>query len=303
MTSVQALFAIYAATILPVVLVAVAGYVLAAFLSLDPSTLGRLLFYLATPALVFRSLYSMDIDLTSLQHIAVVTLAVLFASGTAGWVASVGQDRRRRSAMILTSAISNNGNMGIPICLFALGEAGLALGTVYYAITSFVGNTLGVVVASAGSTPIARALLQSLGAPVLYAATLGLVMNRLSIEVPQSLFRSIDLLAGAAIPGMLVLLGVQLRATTMERNQTIVWRSSLIRLIVAPIIAALLCVWLGVGGLERQVLIIQAGMPTAVMTSVLATEFNTAPKLVAAAILVSTLLSMVTLSFILLLVT
>jgi len=157
--------------------------------------------------------------------------------------------------------------MGMPICLFAFGEAGLALGTVYYAITSFLSNTLGVVVASAGSAPLGRALLQSLRAPVLYAATAGLLLNRAQIEVPQSLFRAVDLLAGAAIPGMLVLLGSQLRSTRIDRSQSVIWRSAVIRLLGAPLTAWGLCVLLGIGGLERQVLILQAAMPPAVKKS------------------------------------
>jgi predicted permease len=200
---------------------------------------------------------------------------------------------------MLAGAIGNNGNMGIPICFFAFGEAGVALATVYYAITSFLSNTVGVVIASAGSSTLLRALRHSLQSPVLYSAILGLGLNQAHIAVPQSLFSAVDLLAGAAVPGMLVLLGMQLRGTRFGGDQRIVWRSVLIRLIASPLVAWALCLWMGVGGLERQVLIVQAAMPTAVMTTVLATEFNAAPRLVAAAVLATSLLSMVTLSIVL----
>jgi predicted permease len=56
---------------------------------------------------------------------------------------------------------------------------------------------------------------------------------------------------------------------------------------------------LGIQGVERNVLILQAAMPTAVITSVLATEFDAAPQLVATVIFVSTAASMVTLSLVL----
>ncbi len=108
--------------------------------------------------------------------------------------------------------------------------------------------------------------------------------------------------AGAAVPGMLVLLGIQLRATKFGGDQRVVWRSIVIRLVASPLVAWGLCALLGIGGLERQVLIVQAAMPTAVLTTVLATEFDAAPRLVAAAVLGSTLLSMVTLSVVLALV-
>ena len=108
-----------------------------------------------------------------------------------------------------------------------------------------------------------------------------------------------DLLAEAAIPGMLILLGVQLRSAPVLQTQGVILRSVAIRLLASPVIAWLLCLGLSITGVERNVLILQAAMPTAVMTSVLATEFDTAPRLVASIIFFSTLLSMVTLSFVL----
>jgi predicted permease len=302
MLHLDSLLAIFASTLLPVFLVALAGYILSGFVALDGRTLGRFLFFLATPSLVFRSLYQMSIDVTALQHVAVVTTGVLVVGVLLSLLASAGQGRKERAGLMLAGAIGNNGNMGIPICFFAFGEAGVALATVYYAITSFLGNTVGVVIASAGSTTLARALVHSLQSPVLYAAVLGLLLNQLHVTMPSSVFSAVELLAGAAVPGMLVLLGTQLRGTQFGREQRLVWRSVAVRLVASPLVAWALCNWMGVTGLERQVLIVQAAMPTAVMTTVLATEFDAAPRVVAAAVLASSLLSMVTLSVVLSLV-
>jgi predicted permease len=96
-----------------------------------------------------------------------------------------------------------------------------------------------------------------------------------------------------------MLLGIQLRASPLLQGQAVIWRSSFIRLVAAPILALLLCIWLAVGGVERVVLILQAAMPTAVMGAVLATEYDTAPHLVAAVIFMTTILSMGTLSVVL----
>ena len=148
------LLSVFATTILPVLLVAAAGYVLAWFVALDGQTLGRILFYLASPALVFRSLYRLDISATALAHEVLVVSGVFLTTALLGWVASRGQSRSRRSGLVLASAIGNTGNMGIPISLFALGESGFALATLYYAITTFLTNSVGVVVASAGSVPV-----------------------------------------------------------------------------------------------------------------------------------------------------
>ncbi len=295
----QTLLPIFIQTLLPVFLVAAAGYGLASWVALDSKSIGRLLFYLATPSLVFRSLYQSQLDFALLQQLAVVAVSVGIVSGFLGWLISQGESRQRRAALILTSAVSNNGNMGIPISFFAFGDIGLALGSIYYVVTSFLSNTLGVIIASSGQTAVATALSQSLRVPVLYAAMAGLLLNLFQSELPQPLFRAIDLLANAAIPGMLILLGIQLRRAPLTRIPPVILRSTAVRLLMGPLAAWLLCWLLAIDGVERNVLILQAGMPTAVMAAVLSTEYDTEPELVATVILVSTLISIVTLSVLL----
>lgn len=295
----QTLLPIFTETVLPVFLIALAGYILAWSMSIDGRSLGRLLFYLATPSLVFRSLYNMEVALIDLQHIALVSLTVAILAGIAGWMIGFGQPRRERMAIVLTSGVANNGNMGIPISYFAFGDIGLALGTLYYVVSTFLNNTAGVVVASAGHASLAKALRNSLQVPVLYAAVLGLLANQLGAEIPSTLYRSVDLMADAAIPGMLALLGIQLQSAPLFQGQAVIWRSTFIRLIAAPLLAWGLTRWLGLEGETSNVLILQAAMPTAVMSAVLATEYDTAPKLVASVIFVTTILSMGTLSVVL----
>ncbi|HQY90120.1 AEC family transporter [Caldilinea sp.] len=294
---------VFVNTVLPVFLIAGAGFVLALAMPLEGRTLGRVIFYLGSPSLVFRSLYNMDISTTVLQQELLVVLGVYLITGAVGWLVGADQTRPRRSALTIASAVSNNGNMGLPIALFALGDAGLVMATVYYAISAFLTNTFGVFVASSGSAPLGKALGQSLRAPVIYATLLGVILNRLAIPVPDPLYRAVDLMAGAAIPMMLVLLGIQLSVTPFTHDQRVVWRSVVIRLGLSPLIALALCLVLGVSGLERQVVILQASMPTAVVATVLSTEFAAAPRLVAAAVLVSTLVSMVTVSLVLVMIT
>ncbi|MEX1020827.1 MAG: AEC family transporter [Litorilinea sp.] len=295
----ETLLPIFGSTVLPVFLVAAAGFLLARKVDVEGRSLGRVMFYLATPALVFRSLYQTEIDPSALQLFALVAAAVTILAGIIGWLASFDQSRRKRAAIVLTSAVSNNGNMGIPICFFAFGAPGLALGTIYYVVSSFLSNTVGVIVASAGRTPIRSALGKSLSVPMLYAASGGLGLNLGNVELPLALFRAVDLLANAAIPGMLILLGIQLYAAPVLRGQGVILRSAVVRLALAPLMAWGLTYLLHMQGVERDVLILQAAMPTAVMAAVLTTEFDTEPEMVATVIFLTTVVSMGTLSVVL----
>lgn len=299
MAAITRLIPVFTQTILPVLLVAGVGWIVSRRMELEARTLGRVLFYLATPALVFRSLYNLDVGSGSIFHVALVSgLVTILASGL-GWVVSWGMARRERAAITLTSGISNNGNMGLPICLFAFGETGLSLASVYYVTSSIINNTAGAVVASAGSVPIRSAVSQILRVPVLYAALIGAVLGWTGLRLPVGIYRSVDILAGAAVPCMLIMLGIQLGSAELLRHQTGVTRSVLVRLVAAPIIATIACALIGIVGMERNVIIAQAAMPTAVITSVLATEYDAAPRLVATVILMTTLFSILTLSVIL----
>lgn len=295
----DSLLPIFGRTVLPVLLVVASGYFLGRNMVLDSRTIGRILFYLATPSLVFRSLYQTKINISNLQNLALISICMVILTGTLGWLTAFREERRRRAAVTLASAVANNGNMGIPISLFAFGEAGAALGTLYYVVTSFCSNTLGSVVASAGSASVGKAVSHGLRVPTLYAAIGGLALNWLQWELPTGVVRAADLMGGAAVPGMLILMGVQLSSVKVAFNQQPVYAVTLIRLLVAPILAWGLCLLLGVNGLERDIIILQASMPTAVMVTILVTEFDAAPRLVAAIIFFSTLCSIVSLSVLL----
>ncbi len=293
------LLPIFAQTVLPVFLVAAAGLVVARSMELDGRTIGRVLFYLATPALVFRSLYNMQLERGALAQIALVGAGCMIATTTIGWLVSWGMPRKERAALTLTSGISNNGNMGLPINLFAFGESAMSMASVYYVISSLMTNTVGAVIAGAGSVSVAQSLSQVTRVPVLYAALTGLLFNQMHWTMPAPIVRAIEILGDAAVPCMLVMLGIQLRNPDILRRQKGIFRSSTVRLLVGPLVAIGLCAALGIQGMERNVLITQAAMPTAVVVSVLATEYDTAPKLVATVIVVTTLLSMFTLSVVL----
>jgi predicted permease len=68
------------------------------------------------------------------------------------------------------------------------------------------------------------------------------------------------------------------------------------RLLVSPFVALLLIPLFGLAGPARQALVLEAAMPTAVLTTVLATEFNAEPSFVSTTVLVTTLLTPLTLT-------
>lgn len=293
------LLPIFAQTILPVFLAAATGLLLARSMQLDGRTLGRVLFYICSPALVLRSLSQMELSGESLRQVVTVAVTIMVITALLGWLVSANMGRKERAAITLTSGIANNGNMGIPVALFAFGNPGVEIATIYYVISSIMTNTVGSIVASAGSTAIREAIAQVVRVPMIYAAALGLFLNWTTIAIPTPIFRAVDLLGSAAVPLMLIMLGIQLSNASFLQRQQGVSRSVAVRLLASPLLAWGLCSLLGITGLARNVMIVQSAMPTAVIISVLAGEYDTAPRLVATIIVISTLASMATLSLIL----
>jgi predicted permease len=101
------------------------------------------------------------------------------------------------------------------------------------------------------------------------------------------------------ISSMLVALGVQLAEVKKLQITVDTFAATAVRLIGGPIIAALLVIPFGLTGVERSAGIIQAAMPAAVLTSIIALEHDIVPNFVTTTVLFSTLISLITLTLVL----
>jgi hypothetical protein len=136
---------------------------------------------------------------------------------------------------------------------------------------------------------------------------LGFVFNLGNLTVPEPLAKAIHLLGQASVPIMLIVLGLRL-AQVLENKQrpvhlTALGLATVLRLLVAPAVAWVLAGVVGLSGLARDVTVLESAMPTAVMSTILATEFESDPSFAALAVLVTTLASLPTLTILLNLLT
>jgi predicted permease len=271
---------------------------------IDPHAMSRLLIYLFSPALVFRSLAFMEITAGEAGLLIGNTLIVSLTVGAVGYGVARGLsfDRSLESAFVLSMVLLNAGNFGISLNRLAFGQAGEDRAVLCYIGAAILGNTIGVFLAARGSMSSRAAMLNILKIPMPYTMALGLMVNAHDIALPNPLVEAVDITADAAVPGMIAVLGLQLSRTMHNgvrgKVKSAVAASSL-RLLVAPLIAFPLTALLGMSGLTRDVAIVQASMPTAVLAGVLATEFGADIEHVTATILISTLASLATLSVIL----
>ena len=289
----------------PIFIVVALSFYLDRKLGIDPTSLSRLVIYLFSPALVFESLANSNLSGGEAGQLVGVAVVMSFLVAGLAWLVARGQkfNPKMESAFIMSATLINAGNYGIPLNRFAFGTDGESRAVIFYVATAFMAYTVGVFIASRGTRSVREALRNVFYVPLLYAAVLGVLLNMSNIELPVPLDRSLSLLSDAAIPAMLVVLGTQLSRASMKGQIRPILMASSLRLLAGPAFAFGLVLLLGMSGYARQVSIVQAGMPTAVATGVLATEFGSDAEFATATILVSTLMSIVSLSVLLALIT
>jgi predicted permease len=191
------------------------------------------------------------------------------------------------------------GNFGLPISQFAQGREALLPATVYFLANLVFAFIVCVSAANVNRGSVGHSALQVIKTPAILALAPALLVNLLNLPVPAFITRATDLLAGALIPIMLVTLGAQFAAARIPRINLDMLLAAGIRLISGPVLAFALVGFFGLPALERDVGILQASMPSAVLVSIIALENGLLPEFVTATVLFSNLASVVTLSVVL----
>jgi len=296
--SFSVLAATFANNILPIILLSGAGFALGKFLHIDPRSLGRVVFYVFSPVLIFNLLVQNQLKLTEAAIVIAFTLCFILTIGMLTLVMGyfLKLERTALVAILITTMFANTGNYGLPLVSFAFGEQALSYAGIYFVTTTLLFYTLGVFLASLGHMSFKEALLGLFRIPMMYAVLLAILINIWNIEIPVPVSRAVELAANGTIPLMLILLGVQLTHVEFSGNQRALQLSVSLRLVIAPLAALLFAALFGLQGFPRQASVTQASMPSMVSATVLATEYNLDSKLVTAVVFISTLLSPLTLT-------
>ncbi|MGY2894116.1 AEC family transporter [Deinococcus sp. UYEF24] len=279
--------------IVPVALVALIGYLLGRRLKLDQDTVARLSLYALTPALAFDTILNAKI---AAVEALTLTLGFLLTWAVTASLSSLVAQRwevQTRRSVVASSTIWNSGNLGLPIALFAFGQAGLERALVVFLVGVIGTYILGPAIynSGAGWRGSLRAIV---GLPVLWAACAALVWRVSGVGVPLGISRGVHLLAQATLPLVLLSLGIQLGAAgRLSITPPMVFASG-VRLILGPLAAFGISLLLGLRGQPLAVLVLSASMPTAVNALLLAREYGGDAQTVAGVVLLTTLGAVVT---------
>jgi predicted permease len=294
----MALLNVFANNLLPILLLSGAGFVLGRSLKLDSRPLGRVIFYILSPALIFNILTSSKLAVESILLMMGYAAATMIIIAGIAFVAGkiFRLEQSVLTIVVLTSFFANNGNYGLPLISFAFGQEALAYASIYFVTNSLLLYTVGVLIASLGHLQLKEALKGLLKVPAIYAIILAVIFIQTGWSFPSPIQKTVELTSGAAVPAMIILLGLELQKAEWTNNIKAVSIPVVCRLLIGPVIGIAMAALFGLDKVASRDGITEAGMPSAVMTTVLANEYNLDSSLVTAIVFVGTILSPLTLT-------
>jgi len=264
----------------------------------DARPINALIIYVGLPAFIFQAVHTAELR-ADLWGVVAVAWIVFAAMAGLAWLAAraLKLPRPLAGAFIIATALGNTGYIGYPITQALLGMEDLPE-AVFYDVFGTVGALVfvGLLVAQHyGDNEEARVnpLRELATFPAVIALAVALLMRPFAIPEPVS--SGLGLLASMVAPLIMVSVGLSLRFRTLGRAAVPLTVLSVLRLAVAPAIALAVGTVLLGSGAPLRVAVLEAGMPSMMLTLVVGERFGLDTDFIASAIFVTTAASAVAL--------
>ena len=300
------------ASLIPVILLITTGFVAARAGWLRPESvkdLSTLLFFVLTPALMFRTMSRVHLESLNLLPIAAYFTAAVSLFVAVVWI---GRGTRRAAAMAISATFGNTVAIGIPLVSLAYGEGALVTLFTLVAVHALILLTLTTVVfelavaresaaqPKGGAKPlavnIAVAVKNGIVNPATLPTLLGLSFAQTGMALPEVLDNTLKLLAGAMGPVALLLVGATLLGARVGELARPALGLALLKNALLPLLVAVSGWAWGLSGLTLTVMVVAAAMPVGANAFLFAQRYNVAQPLVTASVAVSAVLALVTVS-------
>ena len=194
----------------------------------------------------------------------------------------------------------NSANYGIPVNDLVFRQDPFAM-SIQIAVVAFQNTLLfsyGVFALNSINTGKLKALLAYFKMPLFYAMALGIIFNVVNLNLPNFLLTPINYLSNSLIAVVLLTLGAQIAYIRLKFTYVPLYISIITRLLIGPLLAYIIILIFGFEGIIAQALLISTAMPTSVNSAIIAQEYNNEPEFAAQTVVTSTLLSSLTLTFV-----
>ena len=293
-----------AITILSIILMIGLGYFLKRidFLTEDAiDPLNSLVMYILLPCMIFSAISTADLSL--LPKLGILPLVIIASSVITGFISyfilkKLGLDDIELWSVLVTVMIANTGFMGYPVTLGIFGQEGFLRAIFCDIATLCIFLSLSYVLVLKFGGNVKTALRKILFFPSLWAIILGLGINFLNVSIGPVLENTIGYLGQGTIPLIMIVLGLSINFDGISRSKSMIVFTSIMKLAFFPLVALMIANFLGLVNLEHTVSVVEAAMPSGMMSLLLAITYKLDYELTSDCILINTVISLITLPLI-----
>jgi malonate transporter len=269
-------------------------------------SLNKFVVWMALPALLFQAMAKITWDqINQPGYLAASALAIAIVFALS-WLLSRSRKGRLAEVSIeaLAASYANAGYMGFPLCLMLFGQNSLpavVLGTLLTACVLFAFSIILIEIDVQGTGHLGRTLrkvgVSVLRNPLVASPLLGTLVAVAGVPLPYAVDQLATLLGAAASPCALITIGLFLSQREPAQSKGAVWRIVWLKLLVHPAIAFVLAYWVfDMPPMWAAIAVLLASLPVGTGPFMIATLYQREAATTSRAILLSTVLSVVTVS-------
>jgi Predicted permeases len=297
--------------IIPVFILIAFGYIISKKFDLSVFTLSKLNFYLFIPGFIFYNLYTTNLSPQMLKILFFCILYLILNDLIARIISKIRKyDVGQTNAFKNSIMFNNSGNIGVSLITLIFGSAPFVVNgktpylsealTIQIMILVFMNitmYTIGFYNAGRGKMSIRDSIHKIFSMPSIYVIPLALLLKYAKVDITTTpLWSTLEYVKNGLVPMALITLGVQLSKTEFDFRNINVNIAVFTRLIIGPILAAVLIRIFGFYGVIAQTIFISYSVPTAVNTALIAVEFDNNQNFASQQVMVSTIFSCITLT-------
>uniref|UniRef100_A0A7V2ZM04 AEC family transporter n=1 Tax=Ignavibacterium album TaxID=591197 RepID=A0A7V2ZM04_9BACT len=263
----------------------------------------KFVFSVSLPTLVFMQISEMDLSKTINFPQIIFIYTGTIVTFILIWLISIPfiKDGKDRSVFIQGAFRSNFAIVGFAIISNLFGQSALGKAAIILAFILPLYNILAVIVLTVplrhtnqlSFYPIIKEILLN---PLIVAVIIGIPFSYFTIELPDIVLTTGSYLSDLALPLALIGIGGSLNIEQIRKASTLAFTSSIIKLVVIPLIMTIIAYLTGYRGTDLGIMFILFACPTAIVSFIMAEAMGANSKLAGNIILISTLGSVFTIA-------
>ncbi len=257
-----------------------------------PKLIGHFLYWVGVPLQVFGFMQRADLSST-VWAVPVIVAAALLSGFAIAWLVGSPLGKEERGSFLLSAILGNVGFVGLAITPYLVDDASLSW-VVLFSLAHNVMGSYGIGVAISSyygehDRPVnwLTHLKSVITTPALWAFGLGVWQKLQHIELSEPLASSLQSSVHVVAPIALILVGIRFRQIQSWKGLTKALPAVGIKLIFLPLLVGLGMTLVGITGMPRLAMVLEAGMPTALAGVILAEEYNVNQELIVLSIALS----------------